>query len=536
MKKIVIGILVIIVVVLAAISLRTHFFTESPDSLVCHVGGTMKPVIAELARRYQNLTKQKIEINSAGSGELLAYIKLQKQGDVYVCHDPFLDTLMKKYELGIDGWAIAELTPVIVVGKGNPKNIKGIKDLTRKDVELILTDYQHSTLGRMLSTIFAKAGIDFAQLNKEKRIHTNKSGGYTANFVMMGNADAGMVWDAVAYLRSEKLDIVTVDQHLPVPGVDAVTSATGKSYILTPVYVTAATLKCSRQPAKAAKFLEYLASEDSAKVFKEFGFTFCHAKKLYENGKATSAASKKISVVPIKKDVSARKKPLKLYAGAGLRIAIDKLVSVFKEDTGIVVEPEYGGSGIIIARAQMNNDGDMFMPGDISWVEILHNKTGRVETITQVSYFIPVIIVKKGNPKNIKTVADFYRDDVSVGLGREDACQIGKISTTILKNHGLDRAKLTHKQSLTVNEIGVWLKMNDIDTGIVWDAIACNIADAVDKIAIPRDKNIISKVVVGLLSNSKNKTGAQKFIDFLTGPKAKKILNENGFHTEVPVK
>ena len=227
-------------------------------------------------------------------------------------------------------------------------------------------------------------------------------------------------------------------------------------------------------------------------------------------------------------------KHLKIYAGAGLRRGVDKLISAFKETVGIVVEPEYGGSGIIMTRAQMNNDGDLFMPGDVSWVEMLGAKTGKVESMTQIAYFVPVIIVKKGNPKNISSVADFFRDDVLVGLGRPQACQVGKVSRKILKNYGLDVSSLTHKQSLTVNEIGVWVKMNAVDTGIVWDAIATNIADDVDRIIIPRDMNVISKVVVGLLTDSKDKIAAQKFIDFLTSDKGREILGNNGFQTEVP--
>jgi molybdate transport system substrate-binding protein len=255
--------------------------------LVCHVGGTMRPIVTELAKLYEKETGQKVEINSAGSGELLAHIELQKEGDVYVCHDPFLDILMKK-KLGIDGWIIAELFPVIIVQKGNPKNIKGLKDLTRDDVELALTDYKHSSLGRMLPTIFKKAGIDFAELNKKKTINTNKSGSYVANMIKMKNADAGMVWKVVAELRKNSIDIVNIDEFLPTPFVDTITSATGKDYKLTPMRVTVATLKCSEQPKVAAKFADFLASDKVADALKKAGYKLDSSlvRKEYKNGAA----------------------------------------------------------------------------------------------------------------------------------------------------------------------------------------------------------------------------------------------------------
>ena len=245
--------------------------SNSPEPLICHIGGTMRPVIAELAEKYSKKTGLKIEINSGGSGELLAHIEMSKNGDVYVCHAPFADILRQK-GLGDRIWTIAELRPVIIVRKGNPKKILGLQDLMRKDVELALTDYKLSTLGRMMSTIFTKAGIDFNKLNKSKRINTNKSGSYVANLVKMGNADAGIVWNAVAYLRRDSLDVVSISDFLPIPGIDLVTSATGKSYPLTPVRVSVATLKCSKNRSEAAKFAEFLASPSSRKVFKRYGY------------------------------------------------------------------------------------------------------------------------------------------------------------------------------------------------------------------------------------------------------------------------
>lgn len=247
--------------------------THQPEPLLCHVGGTMRPVMRKLAAMYEQQTGQKVMINSAGSGELLAHIESHKQGDVYVCHDPFLDALMMR-GLGAEGWSVAELTPVIVVQKPNPKGIHGLADLTRPDVELFLTDYRKSSLGRMLKTIFGKAGIDFDRLSRQKRIGTHRKGSHAANMVRMRNADAAICWNAVAHLQQDALDVVPIPQeHLPTPHVDTVTSATGKAYDLMPMRVTVATLNCSGQPGAASRFAKFVASERGVQVFRSFGFS-----------------------------------------------------------------------------------------------------------------------------------------------------------------------------------------------------------------------------------------------------------------------
>jgi molybdate transport system substrate-binding protein len=253
--------------------------------LQCHVGGTMRPVIEKLAEVYLEETGQKVEINSAGSGELLANIEMQAEGDLYVSHDPFLDIIMSK-NLAVNGWTVGEVYPVIIVQKGNPKNIQTLQDLARSDVELALTDYQLSTLGRLLPTIFKKAGMDLDALTQEKNIIIHRSGSYVANLVTMKNADAALVWDAVAALRRDTVDSVQITKHLPVPYVDAITSATGKSYKLTPVRVTICSLKCSKQPAKAEAFMEFVVSDRAKAILEEYGFgvTDTLRKQEYKNG------------------------------------------------------------------------------------------------------------------------------------------------------------------------------------------------------------------------------------------------------------
>ncbi len=245
---------------------------DAAGPLLCHVGGTMRPVFEKLIALYEQETGQKIEINSADSGELIAHIELQGQGDLYVCHDPFLDVIMKR-GLAVDGWTLAEIDPVIIVQKGNPKNVRSLQDLARPDVQLAVTDPNASTLGRMLPTIFAKAGMDFNALMQKKNIVTHRSGSYVANFVQMKSADAALVWGAVAVLRTKDLDsIPVVPEYLPVPYVDAVTSATGKTYKLTPVRVTICSLRCSDHPKQARAFMEFVASDRARKLLEEYGF------------------------------------------------------------------------------------------------------------------------------------------------------------------------------------------------------------------------------------------------------------------------
>lgn len=257
------------------------------EALLVHVGGTMTPAMTEIAELYESETGQDIEINTGGSGELLAFIESHKQGDFYVSHDPFLKILMEKFQMGVDAWTIAEIRPVIIVDKNSDKidEIRTVADLAKDDVQIALTATTHSTLGWLLPKIMEKAGVDYEKLKESPNLTVFKKGGQVANAVKSGNADAGMVWDAVAHLRREDVKIIPLaDEALPTPGVDVVTTATQRTYSLMPVKVTMATLTCSEQPAAARKFAEFVTTDAAQEILRNYGFTLTTPRMEFRNG------------------------------------------------------------------------------------------------------------------------------------------------------------------------------------------------------------------------------------------------------------
>ena len=215
---------------------------------------------------------------------------------------------------------------------------------------------------------------------------------------------------------------------------------------------------------------------------------------------------------------------------------VDALIKAFGEQSDIVIDVDYGGSGPMMSRAKIRKDGDLFMPGDVGWVDQLHNDSGIVEDRRLVAYFVPVIVVRKNNPKGIMKLEDMFRDGVKVAIGNE-YCQVGKATRKILTDNGLDINDIPEghlKETTTVNELGMDVAMRRSDAAIVWDAIAINNAEKLDMIEIPLEKNRISRVVVGMLSTGKHKSAAREFVDFISGPVGQKILASHGYRTSKP--
>lgn len=225
-----------------------------------------------------------------------------------------------------------------------------------------------------------------------------------------------------------------------------------------------------------------------------------------------------------------------IHSGGGLRLAVDECAQVFSEEFGVEVERNYAGSGVILNQVQMTKHGDLFLPGDVSYIDMVDPPELIVSKHT-VCYFIPVILVRKGNPKNIKSLEDLIKPGIDLGLGDSEVCAIGRTSVQIFEKNNIDMAEVGNNlvfSSLTVGELGIQIKVGKVDAVIVWDATAAQYADSGDVIKIPVDQNIISTVAIALLETSEDKQLARYFIDLVTSDTGKAIFRKHNFSTEMP--
>jgi len=239
--------------------------------LLVHVGGTMRPAMEELCKLFTAETGIRTEMNYNDSGALITAIETARKGDACVVHDPF-GAAMEKKGLAARTYTVAALTPVIVVKKGNPLQIRGVKDLARKDVKVALTDALYSTGGHVVDVVFRKAGLTEAMGAKD--IVRARSGGEVANAVKLGTVDAAIVWNAVAFARKADLDVVALDPAvLPDARADAVTSATYGPIDMSVIRVTLTTLKTAAHPDAVRRLAEFVVSKRGQAVFAKYGFS-----------------------------------------------------------------------------------------------------------------------------------------------------------------------------------------------------------------------------------------------------------------------
>ena len=221
-------------------------------------------------------------------------------------------------------------------------------------------------------------------------------------------------------------------------------------------------------------------------------------------------------------------KGLFLYCGAGLRPPVGEIVEIFSQEYNVKVDCSYGGAGTLLNQIQLTKRGDLFMPGDVSYID---HAGELIICKHRVCYLIPVILVKKGNPKNIKGIDDLVAPGIRLGLGNPKAVPVGRKAIEIFEKANIKIKKVEKNlvfSAMTVNELGVQIKVGKIDAAIVWDGVAAYFSDSADIIEIPKERNAISTVAIALLSCSMHKL-AQNFIDFISSEQGQEIFHKHHF-------
>jgi len=224
---------------------------KKEKTLFIHCGSSMSTPIQEIGKQFKEKFGGNLEYNFSGSEVLLPQIELTRQGDIFVCHDPYADFLAEK-ELLEENEMVGYLAPVLVVPKGNPKKINSLKDLTRPGLRVALGDPRFQTCAEMVHERLQEEGIEEAVMQNvvlESRGHQE-----LGNAIKLGTADAAVVWNFIAVMNSDALEpIWTEDKYEEI-----------KVYICL--------LTCSKNQEFGRKFLQFASSDESKEVFKKYGY------------------------------------------------------------------------------------------------------------------------------------------------------------------------------------------------------------------------------------------------------------------------
>jgi molybdate transport system substrate-binding protein len=225
---------------------------DKQKELVVLCGNSFVNPIEQLCKEFTEQTGVKVSPSVGGSEDLLPLVKVGRQGDIFVTHDPYLDYVADAEALA-DHVQVGFVAPVLAVQKGNPKGITCIDDLTRGGLKVALTNPEFSTCGEMVFRLLDKKGIkDLVMKNVGNRLTRRHSD--LGTLLKIKTVDAVIMWNGVAHTFRDSLEVVPTPYEYE-----------------TEIRVHIIGLNYSSKPELLKKFIE-LARDRGPAVFAEHGY------------------------------------------------------------------------------------------------------------------------------------------------------------------------------------------------------------------------------------------------------------------------
>jgi molybdate transport system substrate-binding protein len=237
----------------------TFILSGSPvaaETITAFIGSASKPPMDEINALFSRKHGIEVAAQYGGSGEILSQMKMSGKGDIYLPGSPdFMDSAQKE---GLIDPAtiriIAYLIPAINVQRGNPKNIQTLKDLARKDVELVIANPKTVCVGLYAVEVFEATTL--SSLMKPKIKSYAESCARTANIIALGGADAVMGWEVFEHWNPDRIQTILLKPE-EIPRIS---------------YIPIAVSTLSQQKDVAANYLAFVTSPEGTQIFKKWGY------------------------------------------------------------------------------------------------------------------------------------------------------------------------------------------------------------------------------------------------------------------------
>ncbi|HEY88126.1 MAG TPA: extracellular solute-binding protein [Thermoflexia bacterium] len=229
---------------------------------------------------------------------------------------------------------------------------------------------------------------------------------------------------------------------------------------------------------------------------------------------------------------TAEKRELLIYCGVTMMQPMEEIATIIEKEENCTITIKAGGSGNLLETIQTDRVGDLYLPGDDSYIVTCLAQDLVIETVL-VGYNKAAMIVAEGNPLGITADStSFTNEDYVLFLADPDTASVGRETQKILANMGILDQAMGNVQSLAANatELTDALKNGEADLIVNWYATSTwpENAPYVDALPISAEYAVKKKLVLGLLSTSESPELARKFMAYVASDAGQRLFNKYG--------
>ncbi|MGY4709419.1 molybdate ABC transporter substrate-binding protein [Mycolicibacterium sp. CBM1] len=223
---------------------------SAQQTLVVFAAASLKSTFTAIGDRFDKDNPDlRVEFSFAGSSDLVTQLSQGAYADVFASADT--KNMDKAAQAGLLAGTpvnFASNTLTIAVAPGNPKDIKTFRDLTAAGLDVVVCAPQ-VPCGAATRTVEARTGVQLHPVSEESSVTD------VLNKVTSGQADAGLVYVTDVAGATGKADAVSFPEA----------AGAVNTYPI-------ATLKGSRNPDLATKFVDLVTSPEGQQILAKAGF------------------------------------------------------------------------------------------------------------------------------------------------------------------------------------------------------------------------------------------------------------------------
>ncbi len=213
---------------------------------------------------------------------------------------------------------------------------------------------------------------------------------------------------------------------------------------------------------------------------------------------------------------------LTVFAATSLTASFTDIASAFEvAHPGVKVTMNFAGSSTLATQIQNGAPADVFASADTANMNRLSSARSLEGAPAIFTRNKLMIVVPKGNPLRVKSLADLANAEVFVALGAPGV-PVGDYARQILTGAGVTVTPRTLESNVAaiVNKAA----LREIDAGIVYITDVAVDDYRVDGVAIPDRQNVIAAYPIAVTKASRNKAAATAFAAYTQSSAAQAVL------------
>ena len=231
---------------------------------------------------------------------------------------------------------------------------------------------------------------------------------------------------------------------------------------------------------------------------------------------------------------------VKVAAAADLKFAMAELASQFEKQSGAKLDITYGSSGNFLTQIENGAPIDLFFSADSEYPKKLE-AAGLAEPGTLREYAVGHLVIWTPNDSGINAAKDGWKSLLDqrvkkIAIANPEHAPYGRAAVAALKKAGIYQQvkdKLVYGEN--ISQTAEFVQSGNAQAGIV--ALSLAVSPAMkngNRWEIPANNYPPIKQAVVLLEASSNKDAARGFLEFVSGPQGRQILERFGFTVPTP--